>query len=359
MSYNQTHYLRKILKPYIKRSNVKAITIFILQFSCFLAAAVGTFIIKINFIALVLSILTGFIMATLFVIAHDAAHDNYTTSSQLNGILARIAFLPCLHNYTLWLIAHNKKHHLFTNIDKLNSWSPLSPEKYQKLTSWKKLLYRFYRNPTGIGFYYLIERWWKEKFYPHMELPDKTMKEALIDFTFLLSGLIIYIAFIFSIYINFPVDRSIFHQVLLSIVIPFMIFCYLVGFNVYQQHTHESIPWFKDRESRDRFINIYDTVMYVRYPIWFKISCLNVMEHTAHHIDPRIPLYNLAKAQDKLNEALQYKIPSAQFSFLEFLQTMKKCKLYDYEKQQWVNFNGIITSEIKLISKAGKFAKAA
>ena len=70
--------------------------------------------------------LAGFMIAQLFVIGHDAAHKSYVSKSNANVFIARLTFLPVLHNYSLWLFVHNRLHHAYPNVQHYNSWSPMS-----------------------------------------------------------------------------------------------------------------------------------------------------------------------------------------------------------------------------------------
>ena len=85
----------------------------------------------------------------------------------------------------------------------------------------------------------------------------------------------------------------------------------------------------------------------------------NAMEHTAHHVDPRVPLYNLSKAQTVLCELYGQDLLKMDFSLFNFLSTMKKCKLYDYENHLWLDFEGPPTSSKLVVVEELDYAKAA
>jgi omega-6 fatty acid desaturase (delta-12 desaturase) len=74
----------------------------------------------------------------------------------------------------------------------------------------------------------------------------------------------------------------------------------------------------------------------------------NIMQHTAHHLHPRIPLYQLPKAEKALAEALGERFISDRFTIPWFLRTMGDCKLYDYEQHQWLDFKGNASSKVHL-----------
>jgi omega-6 fatty acid desaturase (delta-12 desaturase) len=144
---------------------------------------------------------------------------------------------------------------------------------------------------------------------------------------------------------------SSFEALILGFFIPLVISSFMMGFTVYQQHTHESIPWFLSRNERDHYVKIEEITMHVKFPHWYNVISHNTMAHTAHHVDSRIPLYNLSKAQEVLNNLLGDELTTINFSLKDFLGTMRKCKLYDYDNHLWLGFDGLPSSEISLIDR--------
>ncbi len=65
------------------------------------------------------------------------------------------------------------------------------------------------------------------------------------------------------------------------------------------------------------------------------------MEHPAHHLDVRIPLYNLEAAHRVLNEPAQV-VAAVLVPLIR--DCVSHCKLYDYDAQHWTDFNGRQTS---------------
>jgi omega-6 fatty acid desaturase (delta-12 desaturase) len=74
------------------------------------------------------------------------------------------------------------------------------------------------------------------------------------------------------------------------------------------------------------------------------------MEHTAHHVHPKIPLYRLRAAQEKLADILGNRLVVEKFTPLYLLRTMARCKLYDYQLHKWQDFTGLNTTECLLPS---------
>jgi len=57
-----------------------------------------------------------------------------------------------------------------------------------------------------------------------------------------------------------------------------------------------------------------------------------------------IPLYRLRRAQALLEAALPGRIIIQTFSWRWYFDTARRCKLYDYERHCWTDFDGRRTS---------------
>jgi omega-6 fatty acid desaturase (delta-12 desaturase) len=66
----------------------------------------------------------------------------------------------------------------------------------------------------------------------------------------------------------------------------------------------------------------------------------HIMEHTAHHVDMSVPLYNLRAAQGRLESLLPERIIVQPFSWKWYFDTAKVCKLYDFKEKAWLDFEG-------------------
>jgi omega-6 fatty acid desaturase (delta-12 desaturase) len=64
------------------------------------------------------------------------------------------------------------------------------------------------------------------------------------------------------------------------------------------------------------------------------------MTHPAHHLDVRIPLYRI----DAAERALGASVHEQPFSLGYAFDCMRRCKLYDYGSQRWMDFGGHYTS---------------
>ena len=64
------------------------------------------------------------------------------------------------------------------------------------------------------------------------------------------------------------------------------------------------------------------------------------MEHTAHHVDMGVPLYRLKEAQALLEKKLAGHIVVQPFSWRWYADTVRRCKLYDFDARCWTDFSG-------------------
>jgi omega-6 fatty acid desaturase (delta-12 desaturase) len=67
------------------------------------------------------------------------------------------------------------------------------------------------------------------------------------------------------------------------------------------------------------------------------------MEHTAHHMRPGIPLYNLDESQTLLEEHFP-EIIVQKWSPASHLDTLARCKLFDLDRRCWVGYDGMPTT---------------
>jgi omega-6 fatty acid desaturase (delta-12 desaturase) len=358
MDYQKIKQLRAAVVKYTDKSNSKALFLFVADMSMYIAAISGIIFLENIYARILCASLAGFKIASIFVIAHDAAHDSFVKNKFMNKVIARMSFLLSLHNYSLWLIAHNRSHHQMTNIKGPNSWSPLSYDDYQQLPAWRKMVERVYRTPIGIPIYYLVERWWRVKFYPYNRLVSGDKTIHFLDFSMILVYLTAFLSLLVFAGLNVAHTSPI-ELLILGFIIPMLVSAFMIGFTVYYQHTHETIPWFKSDDERSVMGGVDELTMHVRFPHWYNLISHNAMEHTAHHVDPRIPCYYLDKAQAEIARVLGDELATMKFSLPALLRTMKNCKLYDYEEHCWLNFNGEPTTSTILLDESTEFAFAA
>jgi omega-6 fatty acid desaturase (delta-12 desaturase) len=340
MQDQKTKYLRDALSKYAVRSTPIAIALFVMDLLIYGGAVAGAVLFTPLWAKLLCSVLAGGTICKLFVIGHDAAHGSYTDSRRLNRLIGKIAFLPTLHNFSLWQMVHNRLHHQLANFKGANSWSPLSKLEFDRLPRWRRNVERLYRSPLGFGPYYLVERWWKDKFFPRG--PHRNNKEYWRDFALVAGFGIIFMAGLAI--VGSETGGGAISAVFWGFVLPFAVWNSAMGMTVYLQHTHPAVPWFDSSEQWARLGRPEEVTIHVVMPTWYNYLTHHIMEHPAHHVHMKIPSYRLRPAQRELNQLLGPQAVIQPFSLGYLLKATSACKLYNYTLHCWTDFRGRPTS---------------
>lgn len=343
MALSTLHRKKLQLARFAVPNDALAYTILLVDFIIYLTFVVFTVLVEYLPLKALFASLAGFFIAQLFVIGHDAAHTAYVSSRRANAIIARLTFMPALHNYSLWQFVHNRLHHAFTNVKSYNSWSPLSFDEFQALPAWRRLLERIYRSPVGFGIYYLVERWYKDKLLPRKHTPEKYRVGGWKDFglNMLFAGGLI--ACVLALALHAGQNPII--AILFAVVIPFIVWNYAMGLTTYQQHTHPEMQWYPNLVAyRSNVHSASEVSIYMQYPKWYLFITHNCYVHPVHHVNARIPLYRLPQAQTAYMHAFPELTHVVPFTVKGLMQTLKSCKLYDYTHHQWLDFSGKATT---------------
>lgn len=288
---------------------------------------------------LALGVVNAVAIARLFVLGHDACHGSLFRRNWANQVAGRIAFLPSLTPYSTWELGHNTLHHGFTNLrGKDYVYAPLTKAAYDALPPWRRLVERIYRHPLGPGLCYAVEVWWKRLWFPQPSAVEiyhrRFFFDSLATAVFLAAqGAAAFAAAGWT-------GQNPFLLVLTAVVLPQAVWNAVMGFVTFQHHTHPDVAWFDDRKQWDPLAAQVENTVHVEFP-WLVGQLLgNIMEHTAHHVDVKIPLFRLQEAQKALEAYLPDQVPVQPWSWRSYVENCRRCQLYDYEKRRWLNFEG-------------------
>ena len=321
---------RQILRPFRAKADTFAMGLFAADCAMYglcVAVAVNSAPMMVRLLA---GTCEGVLLAMLFVVGHDACHGSYTSRRRLNAVVGRIAFLPTMTPFSTWELSHNLTHHVYTNLKPLDYvWMPLSKSEYDALPGWRRRLERVYRHPLGLAVYYPVEIWWKRLLFTRgkgIYFADS----ALSCGVFLIAlGLI---------------ARSGPLAVLFAMVWPFAIWSWLMSWALLAQHTHPRVPWFDDERLWRAAQAQARVTVHLIAPRPLNFLLHRIMEHTAHHLDVTVPLYHLAAAQAELERACE-EVVVERWTPRSFVRRIRECKLYDYSRRQWLDFDGKPTCE--------------
>ena len=322
--------LARELNVYAAPQTMRGLSLFAFDIALYALAICGVLFLAPLWAKIGCGVFAGMALARMFSLAHNAAHENIVRSPGLNRVLAIVLFTPFFYNYVLWAYEHHVLHHPFPNDTKPDAYKPYSKAEFDALPYWRRMLERFYRAPTivGWGVYYLVERHWSTKLVPPTYLPARLRPAAWWNAALLL----VYGVAIVSLLATataYAVNLTSIEALLLGFVLPMFVFEVHDGFALYVQHTDPRIPWFnedvdRNAEGRTELISVHLRVP--RLMGWFYHD---VFAHPVHHLHPKIPCYRVFEAQVALDERLGAAAVVSPFSVGWLLDTTRRCKLYD------------------------------
>jgi len=282
----------------------------------------------------------------LFLIGHDACHGSFFRSARLNAIFGRIAFLPSMTAYSLWEVGHNTAHHGFNNLKGRDQvWAPFSKAEFDRLPRHRRSLERLYRGGLGWGAYYLIEMWWKKLIFASRKEIGSIRREYQIDSLMVTAGALLWIGVVAL--TARSTDQSFVLLAALAVVVPFLLWNGIMGLVVYLHHTSPRIAWFDNRHEWQRQRAYLSCTARVTLPLRLDRLMHGIMEHNAHHVNPRVPMFALREAQQLLRDRFpglcDYRLDRR-----AYMDGVRSCKLYDYVNHAWLDFNGFVTARVTL-----------
>ena len=295
-------------------------------------------------VKLLFAMAAGFSLAGFIVLGHDAAHGALVRGSRLNRLLAEISLLQVYHNFGLWIPDHHGLHHPMTNGPHKGTYTPYSPSEFARLSKSRQLLERFYRAPNilGVAVHYGVERWWHSLVVPRGHHPTAARRSGWIH----AGGVAVYAAVLVSIVASLGRANGLTpaSAIASSVLLPFFVAFFLIGLVEFAQHTHPRVPWTKEVADRAFFERPELASVHLETPAWLGYALMNILDHPVHHLLPKIPCYRLRAAQSDLNQRLGGEAVRARFGLRWYVDTMKTCKLYDFEARRWVAFGAAVSA---------------
>jgi omega-6 fatty acid desaturase (delta-12 desaturase) len=282
----------------------------------------------------------------LFTLAHDAGHGSYSTSRTMNAIVGRLALVPSVHVLGLWR-HHHDLHHRYANLRSRDFvWTPLSVDEYRTLPAHRRALHRAFRHPSsvGLGLQYAVEIWAPRMLWPRQcyRLPNRgrLIADALLLCALLVGTGAAAWAFVGVVDpvrmgdVGFWISTVVF-----LFVLPLIGTQWLIGFVIYLNHTHPDVVWHDGADEWARHeVQLEGSTSLRFHPVRHALMPRRIMNHTAHHVDPGVPLRRLAAAQQHLVAADCDRIVSPEFSWRWLHTVLRHCQLYDYDAQRWIPY---------------------
>lgn len=325
---NDERTLRAALRDLRRKSTGVALTIVAADLALYAVCVYGALHTAHDWRGWCFGLAEGVAIAMLFIVGHDACHGSFTPNRALNGVLGRLAFLPSLTPFRTWERGHNQTHHIYTNLKPLDYvWTPLTKVEYDALPRWRRALEHVYRSIPGVGLYYAREIWWRHLWQP-LTPGDRRDCALCAGYAVALSVA----AFSFG-----------WHAWVAAVLLPFVVWNWVMGWAIFEHHTHPEVPWFKDEaEWRAAGAQVACTV-HIVLPAFADTMLHFIMQHTAHHLDVTIPMYELREAQHVV-ELAGARVVTYRWTPATFLRHLRVCKLYDFQRRCWTGFDGSVRS---------------
>jgi omega-6 fatty acid desaturase (delta-12 desaturase) len=238
-------------------------------------------------VALALSVLAAGFLVRLFIIFHDCCHGSFFPSRRANRIVGYITGVFILTPFDQWQRSHSEHHATAGDLDRRgvgDVWT-LTTTEYLAATRWKRLFYRVFRNPFimfGIGPALLFV------FGNRVSGPGASKRERFsVHFTNAGIAAALVVAYLT---IGLPT--------LLWTQLPTTLLAGAAGvWLFYVQHQFEDVYW-AHHETWEPIKAALEGSSYYKLPKVLQWFTGSIGLHHIHHVQPRIPCYNLQPCQD-------------------------------------------------------------
>jgi len=235
---------------------------------------------------------SGFLIRT-FILFHDCCHQSFFRSRRANSVLGTITGVLTHTPYRRWAHEHSVHHATSGNLDRKGTgdiWV-MTVEEYAFAPWWKRLAYRFYRNPLvmfGLGPFgvFLIEQRRNRKGAPLGERINTWLTNALIFASY--AGLYVLVGW----------------EAMLAVQLPIFFLSGVTGIWLfYVQHNFER-SYFERDEEWEFVLAAVEGSSYYKLPRPLQWLTGNIGFHHVHHLNSRVPNYLLEQAH-RSSAALQ------------------------------------------------------
>ena len=266
-------------------------------------------------------IAAGFLIRT-FIIFHDCGHGSFFRSKKAMNFWGAITGVITFTPFYSWSMRHAIHHATSGDLDKRgvgDVWT-MTVKEYLESSPMKKFKYRFYRHPLGMFVLGPLQVLLIQNRRVPKDATPRERKSILL--TDLAIGLIVLTA-----------TLTIGIEAYLLIQIPII----LVGLSLgiwlfYVQHQFEGVYWERS-ENWDYVTASLEGSSYYKLPRVMQWFTGNIGFHHIHHLNERIPNYNLQRCHAAIEELR----PIPTITFWKSVKAVNY-RLWDEENRQLVGF---------------------
>ncbi|WP_319499669.1 fatty acid desaturase [uncultured Draconibacterium sp.] len=272
-----------------------------------------------------LLIIAAGLLVRLFIIFHDCGHGSFFKSQKANRYVGMLFGILAFTPYDKWHSMHMKHHATVGNLDKRgvgDVWT-MTKEEYLSSSKKRRFYYRLYRNPLvmfGIGSLYVF------LFQNRFTKDWMTQKQKNNVYVTNMALVLLFVVMSFAI--------GFFTYLILQLIIIYL--AAVAGLWLfYLQHQYEDVSWVRTNDWNYTKLALEGS-SFVKFPKLLQWFSGNIGFHHIHHINARIPNYNLPKvyAENKIFRAVK------PVTFRSSLKTLR-LRLWDEKLQKLIGFQDI------------------
>jgi len=276
-------------------------------------------------LTLLLAVPAAGLLVRIFIIQHDCGHHSFFRSHRANDWLGSLCGLFTLTPYSLWRRSHSRHHASsgdLTNRGHGDVWT-LTVDEYGGRSFLKRLQYRLYRNPLflfvlGPSLLFIV----RNRFT--YGVPRNWRRERRSVHLTNLGILAVLVAAWSTIGVG----------TFLLIQLPILMLAASVGsWLFFVQHQYEHAYW-EPNERWDFIRSAFEGSSYYRLPRVLQWFTGNIGFHHIHHLESRIPNYNLPTCYAEVPELRQ----AVTLGLWDSLKCTRM-KLWDEHRQRMVTFS--------------------
>ena len=234
--------------------------------------------------AIPLAILGGLFLVRAFIIFHDCGHGSFFRSKKANDVLGIITGMLTVTPYHHWKWEHAMHHATTGDLDRRgigDVWT-LTVKEYLASSRTTRINYRLVRNPfilfvfAPLFLFFVLERFPSKKSKPREKRSVMMMNLALLTWGVCMSAIFGFIPWL-----------------IIQLVMMSVAGCSGVWL-FYVQHQFEDAYW-EETKNWDFTTAAMEGSSYYKLPKVLQWFSGNIGFHHIHHLNPRIPNYNLER----------------------------------------------------------------
>ncbi len=240
----------------------------------------------------------GLMLDRTFMIFHDCCHQSYTPNKTLNYILSHITGIFVITSPN-WILDHHIHHLTNGNIKnkynfKFNELVYISKKTYENLSSLNKYIYSFIHHPVVFFnlvpfiYFFVLQRFgYIVKKIKYNQKINTSLTKVIMNH--MINNILIYI--LWRVLLYYDIFILFFISFHISMILGFLLF--------FNQHTFNP-PYVVNNENWKMKDSGLLGSSFIQIPHLLKYFTMGIEYHHIHHINAKIPGYNLQKYHEEV-----------------------------------------------------------